>query len=87
MSTPTTTTTAKIASRRRAKLSLPPKNQKPYSRRELAAEVERLTGEAHDPGYLADIAAGTRLIKRLKPTVLEAVANLEARAAKAESKS
>jgi hypothetical protein len=84
MRTSTTTTTGrKIATRKRAKSVIPPKTQKPYSRRELAAEVFRLTGESVDPGYLADIAHGNRKNERLMPAIVEAIANLEARASKA----
>lgn len=81
MSTSTTTTTArKVATRNRGKLAVAPKNQKPYSRRDLAAEVLRLTNEEHDPGYLADIGSGSRKNARLQPAVNQAIANLLAKA-------
>lgn len=75
----TTTTRAKIATRKRPKLSLPPKSQKPYSRKELSAEVLRLTGEQMDPAYLADIANGNRINHRLDEAIKTAIANLTAR--------
>lgn len=76
--TTTISASGKVARRRRAKLPLPPK-KKPYSRRELAAEVEKLTHEVYDPAYLADIANGNRVNGKLAPVLKQAISNLESR--------
>lgn len=59
--------------------STPPKSQKSYSRKELAAEVLTLSGEVHDPAYLAEVVNGGRANKRLAKILARAVRNLESR--------
>lgn len=76
MSNNNTTTGRKVVTRKRHKLALPPRSQKPYSRKELSAEVLRLTGEELDPAYLADIANGNRINHRLDAAIKSAIANL-----------
>lgn len=77
MSNTTTTRAAgKIANRKNRKPAFSPRKPKPYTRKELAAEFTRLTGETHDPGYLADVASGTRMNIRLHDAVIQAIANL-----------
>jgi hypothetical protein len=78
--TTTTTRTRKIEKPSRKKLAFPQKAKKPYSRRDLAAEVERLTGEKRDPGYLADVANGNRFNKTRDEAIRTAIDNLTQRA-------
>lgn len=75
-----TTTRGKIAKRQSAMPSTPSKSKRAYTRKELAAEVFRLSTEVHDPAYLAELVNGSRKNDRLKEIALRAVRNLKSRA-------
>lgn len=86
MKTTTTTTFGKIEKSIKSQPKLPVETERAYTRKELAQEVVDLTGEIHDPAYLAEIANGGRRNKRLTPFIKKAVANLVARRHAAQSK-
>lgn len=79
MKTTTTTTAGKIEKPLNIQPGPLSDSSKGYTRKELAATVLDLSGEDHDPQYLAEIANGGRRNKRLSPFIKKAVAKLVSR--------
>lgn len=77
----TTTTPGKVAKGRKPapRKVAPPHRLLPWSRAELAAEVEGLTGKAYGHDYLSEVARGVRKNADLLEAINKAAKILDAR--------